>query len=47
MTSALSLGTPAPWDFQPHRDASRAYIRNHMDLDDLEARARYPRVRPA
>ena len=45
--SALSLGTPAPWDFQPHYDASRAYIRNHMDLDDLEARARYPRVRPA
>ncbi len=47
VVSALSLGTPAPWDFQPHYDASRVYIRNHMDLDDLEARARYPRVRPA
>lgn len=46
VVSALSLGTPAPWDFQPHTDASRSYIRNHMDLDDLEARARYPRVRP-
>jgi choline-sulfatase len=48
VVSALSLGTPAPWDFQPRHDASRTYIRNHMDLDDLEARARYPRVaRPA
>lgn len=46
VVSALTLGTPAPWDYQPHYDASRAYIRNHMDLDDLEARARYPRVRP-
>jgi len=45
VVSALSLGTQAPWDFQPHYDASRAYIRNHMDLDELEARARYPRVR--
>ena len=45
VVSALSIGTPAPWDFQPHVDASRSYIRNHMDLDDLEARARYPRVR--
>jgi choline-sulfatase len=44
VVSALSLGTPAPWDFQPRHDASRTYIRNHMDLDDLEARARYPRV---
>ena len=47
VVSALSQGTPAPWDYQPHYDASRVYIRNHMDLDDLEARARYPRVRPA
>ena len=45
VVSALSIGTPAPWDFQPHTDASRSYIRNHMDLDDLEARARYPRVK--
>jgi choline-sulfatase len=46
VTSALSLGTQAPWDFQPFRDASNQYIRSHMDLDDLEARARYPRVQP-
>jgi choline-sulfatase len=46
VTSALSVGTPAPWDFQPFRDASTQYMRSHMDLDDLEARARYPRVQP-
>jgi choline-sulfatase len=46
VTSALSVGTPAPWDFQPFRDASSQYIRSHMDLDALEARARYPRVQP-
>jgi choline-sulfatase len=47
VTAALSRGALAPWDYQPRRDASREYIRNHMDLDDLEARARFPRVRPA
>ncbi len=45
VTGALATGEAAPWDYQPPRDASREYIRNHMDLDDLEARARFPRVR--
>jgi choline-sulfatase len=44
---ALGTGTTAPWDFQPRRDASTQYIRNHMNLDDLEMRARFPRVRKA
>jgi choline-sulfatase len=26
-------------------DATQQYMRNHMDLDDLERRARYPQVR--
>ncbi len=30
--------------FQPFRDAAQQYIRNGMDLDDLEARARFPRA---
>jgi choline-sulfatase len=47
VTAALGVGTPAPWDFQPFRDAASQYIRNRADLDDLEARARFPRVRPA
>jgi choline-sulfatase len=39
---ALAMGTRTPWDFQPHRDASQQYMRNHMELDDLERRARFP-----
>jgi len=42
VASALAVGALASWDYQPPRDASREYIRNHMDLDDLEARARLP-----
>lgn len=40
-------GKQNPWDYQPFQDATRQYMRNTMDLDDLEAMARYPRVRPA
>lgn len=47
VSGALSRGTPTPWDYQPVRDASRQYIRRHMDLDELEARARFPRVSAA
>jgi choline-sulfatase len=46
VNAALDIGTPTPWDYQPFRDASTQYIRNRADLDDLEAMARYPRVRP-
>ena len=42
VNDALRVGTPAPWDFTPTYDASRRYIRNHMDLADLEKMARYP-----
>jgi choline-sulfatase len=38
----LRSGQVTPWDFQPYRDASRQYMRNYMDLDDLERRARFP-----
>ncbi len=44
--SALMTGTTKPWDFQPFKDASRQYMRNTIDLDDLEAMARFPPVRP-
>jgi choline-sulfatase len=43
--SALTKGEIRPWDFQPFRDASRQYIRNSMNLDDLEAMARFPRMK--
>lgn len=41
---ALGNGVQAPWDFVPPYEASRRYIRNHMDLGALEAMARYPPV---
>ncbi|MBL8058332.1 MAG: choline-sulfatase, partial [Anaerolineales bacterium] len=39
---ALRAGRLAAWDFQPGQDASQQYMRNHLDLNDLERRARYP-----
>ncbi len=31
------------WDYQPHNDASRQYMRNHLDLNEVEAGRRFPR----
>ena len=45
VNAALAKPPVTPWDFTPTRDASREYIRNHMDLADLEQRARFPPVR--
>ncbi len=42
--AALAKGDVRAWDFQPFRDAGKSYVRNSMDLDDLEAMARFPRV---
>ncbi len=42
--AALSQGRHQSWDHQPLNDASRAYMRNHLVLDDLEFRSRLPRV---
>jgi len=41
--SALKTGSLTAWDYQPVVDASRQYVRSHMDLDDVEAMARFPR----
>ena len=46
VVDALGRGTVTSWDYAPSYDASRRYIRNHRDLGDLEAGARYPSVRP-
>ncbi len=40
---SLRNGDYAPWDFQPVQKASERFMRNHMDLNVLEAHARYPR----
>ena len=46
VVEALRIGREVSWDYAPVYDASRRYIRNHRDLGDLEAGARYPAVRP-
>ena len=40
---ALRNGAYYPWDHQPLQLASERYMRNHKDLNVLEAHARYPR----
>ncbi|MGF6774164.1 choline-sulfatase [Paraburkholderia sp. GAS199] len=42
--AATTQGTVASWDWQPLVDASQRYMRNHIDLDTLEAMARFPAV---
>ncbi|AEB56114.1 choline-sulfatase [Ectopseudomonas mendocina] len=44
VAEALSQGKLTSWDHQPWVDASQQYMRNHIDLDDLERRARFPTV---
>ncbi len=40
---ALRNGAYYPWEFQPLQKASERYMRNHMDLNVLEERKRFPR----
>ncbi|NHN89024.1 choline-sulfatase [Acetobacter conturbans] len=46
VNGALETGVRTSWDHQPVRDAASMYIRSHMDLEDLEKRARFPTVSP-
>lgn len=45
IAAAAEKGVARSWDFQPFQDAATQYVRGHMDLEDLEASARFPRVR--
>ncbi len=40
---ALRNGEYFPWDYQPLQKASERYMRNHMNLDNVEENARFPR----
>ncbi|KAK5111985.1 hypothetical protein LTR62_004519 [Meristemomyces frigidus] len=40
----LHKGTWTPWDYRVPDDSQSKYIRSHMELDDLERRARFPIV---
>jgi choline-sulfatase len=42
MFEALKHGHHFPWDFQPLRDASEQYTRNHMSVTDRDLKSRYP-----
>jgi choline-sulfatase len=44
VSDALDTGVQTPWDYEPAYDASRRYIRRHLDLGELEAMARFPPV---
>lgn len=41
---ALRQGGYYPWDYQPLKKASERYMRNHMDLNEVERNARFPRA---
>ncbi|MEO0980871.1 MAG: sulfatase/phosphatase domain-containing protein, partial [Pseudomonadota bacterium] len=40
---ALRNGAYFPWDYQPLQKASERYMRNHMDLNEVEEGQRFPR----
>ena len=44
MFEALKSGHHFPWDFQPLRDASEQYTRNHMSVTDRDLQSRYPQA---
>lgn len=44
---ALRRGAYYPWDFEPLQRASERYMRNHLDLDALEAERRVPPPAPS
>jgi len=39
---ALRQGRYLPWDHQPSDRAAGRFMRNHMDLNVVEAEARFP-----
>lgn len=42
--TAQNAGIRHHWDYQPFKDASQRFMRNHIDLDALESMARFPKV---
>ncbi|MFD1159237.1 choline-sulfatase [Roseovarius aestuarii] len=45
--AAMEAGAGEPWDYNPPRDATREYVRNHMDWTVAAARYRFPPVKDA
>ncbi|MDG1878279.1 MAG: choline-sulfatase [Acidimicrobiales bacterium] len=42
--AAMSVGRRVDWDYQPRRDASEEYVRNHMDWTVAAATTRFPPI---
>lgn len=40
--TAMQQGALTSWDYQPQRDASQEFVRNHIDWIELAAKARFP-----
>ena len=43
ISQALRNGSYTPWDHTPRRDGGNEYMRNHLDLNEVERNARWPR----
>jgi choline-sulfatase len=43
ITAALRNGKFTPWEYTPPREGAQEYMRNHLDLNDVERLARWPR----
>ena len=43
VSEALRSGRYTPWDYTPPADGAGSYMRNHLDLNDVERLARWPR----
>jgi choline-sulfatase len=41
--AALRTGRVTPWEYTPPVDSSRQYMRNHLDLNEVERSTRFPR----
>ena len=41
---AMKKGSHFPWDFQPLRDASEQYTRNHMSVTERDLQSRFPQA---
>ena len=44
LTKALRNGRFAPWEYTPAQDCANEYMRNHLDLNEVERLARWPRA---
>ena len=42
---AMQEGALTPWDYQPPRDASQEFVRNHVEWIELASKARYPKFK--